>query len=41
MIQNAQQPKFYHGFKIIKVNLGTFSEVIPTFKKKRKKEKKI
>lgn len=27
MIQNAQQPKFYHGFHIIELNLETFTQV--------------
>lgn len=31
MIQDAQRPLLYHGFKIIKINLGTFSKVISIF----------
>lgn len=27
MIQNAQQPMHYHGFKMIKIHLGTFTAV--------------
>lgn len=28
MIQNAQRPVYYHGFKLIKMVLGTFTQVI-------------
>lgn len=27
MIQDAQRPILYHGFKIIKINMGTFTNV--------------
>ena len=35
MIQNAQRPVYYHGFKLIKIVLGTFTQVVTIFEKKK------